>query len=58
MLTFLEISANFLEYLTSHKALTIFHNNVPNSLVPAFLEFLINAYSTASHSKSASKAYL
>ena len=31
----------------------IFQNYVPNSHVPDFLEFLINALSTTSHSKSA-----
>ena len=62
MLTFLEISANFQtdrrchlemapEHLTSHKNLMIFHNDAPNSHVPAFLEFLVNALSTTTHSK-------
>ena len=44
---------NLLEYLPSHKALIIFHNNSPNSNILAFLEFLVNALSTTSHSKSA-----
>ena len=48
---------NLLEYLISHKALMIFHNKTPNSHVPVFLEFLVNALSTASHSKSPSKTY-
>ena len=39
--------------LTSYKALMIFHNDAPNSHVPAFLEFLVNALSTTSNSKSA-----
>ena len=45
----LSIKTKFLEYLTSHKASMIFYNDAPNSLVPAFLEFFVNALSTASH---------
>ena len=69
MLTFLEISANFQtdwrghleiapEHLTSHKNLMIFHNDVPNSHLPALLEFLVNALSTTTHSKSESQTYV
>ena len=47
---------NLLKYLTSQKALMIFHNDAPNSHVPAFLEFLVTGLSTTSHSKSVSKA--
>ena len=48
----------FLEKLASHKALMVFHNDVPNSHIPAFLEYLVNALLTATHSKSASKSYM
>ena len=69
MLTFLEISANFQtdwrwhleiapEHLTSHKNLMIFHNDVPNSHLPALLEFLVNALSTTTPSKSESQTYV
>ena len=54
----LSIKINLLEYLTSRrKALIIFHNDVPNSHVQTFLEFLVNALSKTSHSKSAKHTY-
>ena len=40
------------------EALMTFHNVAPNSHVPVFLEFLLNALSATSHSKSICKAYL
>ena len=49
----LPLKAKLSEYLTSHKALMIFHNDAPNSHVTAFLELLVNALSATSHSKSA-----
>ena len=54
----LSIKTDLIEYFTSHKALMILHTDAPNSHVLAFLESLVNALSTPSHSKSTSKAYL
>ena len=48
----LSIKTSLLEYLTNYKALMIFHNNVPNSHVPAFLGLLENVLLTTGHSKS------
>ena len=49
----LSVKTSLLEYLASHKAFMIFHYNAPNSHVPAFLQFLVNAFSATSHIRSA-----